>query len=110
MGASGVIMFSILPPETLGAQDESASEAMTTMVKTIKYALGSIPCEASLWNAAGDGGLSSPKDDRSIPCFGNVLIFCFIQELLTVIFAVYQSACLAIYIRNDDLVTFDELP
>lgn len=84
MGASGVIMFSRLPVDTLGAQAESTSEAITKVVK-------------------------KHRDERPIPCVGNVLIFCFIQELLTIIFTVYQSACLAIYIRHDDLVAFDEL-
>ena len=84
MGASGVIMFSILPADVLGAQDESASEAITTRVKT-------------------------QRDDRSILCFGNVLIFCFIRESFAIIFTEYQSACLTIYICHYDLVTFDKL-
>lgn len=90
MGASGVIMFSILPADPLGAQDEIASEAITNAVKTIKYTLSGIPCEASLW----DGGLSSSSG---------------LSNLFTIIFTEYQSACLTIYIRNNDLVTFDKL-
>ena len=78
-------MFSRLPVDTLGAQAESASEAMITVVKAIKCTLGKIPAEDGVWSNL------------------------FIQELLTVIFTVYQSTCLAIYIRHDDLVAFDEL-
>jgi hypothetical protein len=77
-------MFSRLPADTLGAQAESANEAIAKVVK-------------------------KHRDERSILCVGSVLVFCFIQELLTVIFTVDQSACLAIYIRHDDLVTFDKL-
>lgn len=84
MGASGVIMFSRLPADTLGAQAWTISEVTTKVVK-------------------------KHRDERSILCVGNVLIFCFIQELLTVIFTVDQGACLSIYIRHDDLVAFDEL-
>ena len=84
MGASGVIMFSRLRADTLGAQAWSTNETITKIVK-------------------------KHRDERSILCVGNVLIVCIIQGLLTIIFTVNQSACLAIYIRHDDLVTFDEL-
>ena len=77
-------MFSRLPADTLGAQAETASEAMIKVVNIKIYTR------------------QDPRRGRRLEQFIH-------RELLTVIFTVYQSACLTIYIRHNDLIAFDEL-